>query len=294
MAEKKQRITEQEAQDYTEGLGSVLKGSWQLIKNATDLGVPEALGMETEEWVREKLGGYTRLPREERRQAALELKEDGYTTRETAEVLGVDHSTIVKDIGEKSPTSNGAVNETNDLAQDVGEKSPPHVSKNSGLNEWYTPPEFIEAARTVMGSIDVDPASSEIANQVVRAGIFFTAENDGLTQPWHGNVWMNPPYAQPLIEEFATALVTRWKDSEISQACVLVNNATDTQWFQRLAKRAAFICFPTRRIKFLDPEGAATGAPLQGQAILYFGSNGEAFSSSFKPFGMITKIVRPT
>ena len=40
-----------------------------------------------------------------------------------------------------------------------------HLSQNSGENEWYTPPEIIAAARTIMGRIDTDPASSEKANQ---------------------------------------------------------------------------------------------------------------------------------
>jgi len=38
-----------------------------------------------------------------------------------------------------------------------------HVSYNSRENEWYTPPEFIASAREVLGSIDIDPASSDKA-----------------------------------------------------------------------------------------------------------------------------------
>jgi len=59
--------------------------------------------------------------------------------------------------------------------------SMPHVSYNSGNNEWYTPGEYIKAAYRVMGVINLDPASSKLANATVKAGKYFTAEDNGLS-----------------------------------------------------------------------------------------------------------------
>jgi ParB family chromosome partitioning protein len=160
-----------------------------------------------------------------------------------------------------------------------------HVAQNSGENEWYTPPNFIESARAVMGEIDTDPASSEIANATVKAAKFFTKEDNGLEQKWSGNVWMNPPYAQPLMGQFAEAIAAKFELGEIKQAITLVNNATETQWFQRMASVASAVCFPKSRVKFLDPLGNP-GAPLQGQAILYFGENSRAFCDEFNQYGI--------
>lgn len=162
-----------------------------------------------------------------------------------------------------------------------------HVSNNSGENEWYTPPQYIEAAREVMGAIDLDPASSEVADRTVKAGTFYTKDDNGLGKEWYGRVWMNPPYAQPLIQYFAEKIVDEYDEGNIDEAVVLVNNATETKWFQALARAATAICFPMGRIKYLDATGTPANTPLQGQAFLYFGPNQGRFIAVFEKFGVV-------
>lgn len=158
----------------------------------------------------------------------------------------------------------------------------PHIAYNSGNNEWYTPAEYIEAARAVMGSIDLDPASSEIANRVVKASAYYTAETNGLDKEWSGNIWLNPPYASDLIGRFMDKLTA--ERETYNQAIVLVNNATETEWFFKLVSVASAVVFPKGRVKFYKPDGE-TGAPLQGQAVVYIGDAPGNFLNKFRRFG---------
>lgn len=184
-----------------------------------------------------------------------------------------------------------AIAENSDTAKEVMREAvkKAHVAHNSGDNEWYTPALHIELARTVMGGIDCDPATSEVANRTVQAETIFTVENDGREQTWRGRVWMNPPYAQPLMGDFAEAVSAKFESGEIEQACILVNNATETKWFQRMLEVASAVCFPKSRIKFLDPDGKPSGAPLQGQAIVYMGNSVDAFYNAFSTEGKVLR-----
>jgi phage N-6-adenine-methyltransferase len=162
----------------------------------------------------------------------------------------------------------------------------PHLSQNSGNNEWYTPSYIIDAARNTMGSIDLDPASSSIANQTVMAEKYYTKEDDGLRQTWFGNIWLNPPYCRSLISQFSLAVINKRQDYE--QAIVLVNNATETRWFQDLLRNCNAFCIFNGRIKFIAIDGKTGGTSLQGQIILYFGSNIQKFEENFAPFGILS------
>lgn len=214
------------------------------------------------------------------------------TKKKLASQAEVSHDTIwkVEKIKESNPSEN-TINQlrTGELSinQAYKETKKAHVSRATGENEWYTPKNLIEKARKTMGSIDVDPASSEAANQIIQAKAFYDLQSDGLIQKWNGNVWMNPPYSQPLINQFSKTICEKYLDNEIEQACILVNNATETEWLQRILNIASAVCFIKGRLRFIDKQGLASGAPLQGQVILYFGKNIESFHENFQEIGVI-------
>lgn len=160
----------------------------------------------------------------------------------------------------------------------------------TGWTEWYTPAEYIEAARSVMGGIDLDPASNELANDIVKADSYFSVDNDGLTQDWNGNVWLNPPYAQPYIADFIHKLVEQHTNGNVRQAILLTHNNTDTRWFLEAAENCSAICFTTGRVKFYAPNGTIA-APASGQAFFYFGPAKAAFKDVFNEVGIVMELV---
>jgi ParB family chromosome partitioning protein len=161
-----------------------------------------------------------------------------------------------------------------------------HVGANSGNNEWYTPPEYIEAAREVLGNIDLDPASCDEAQKTVQANTYYTEQDDGLVQEWSGRVWMNPPYSSDSIGGFIDKLVDSYMTGDVTEAIVLVNNATETEWFSRLMDAAICLCLKRGCIRFLTSDGEAN-TPLQGQIFAYLGDNPSLFNQVFSQFGTV-------
>jgi ParB family chromosome partitioning protein len=177
-----------------------------------------------------------------------------------------------------------------EAAKDIREVG--HVNRTSftGENEWFTPADWLARARAALGEIDLDPASNPLAQETVKAAAFFTKEDDALTKEWGGRVWMNPPYAQPLIGQFADKLLAEIDAGRVTQALTLTHNYTDTAWFHALASRADAICFTRGRIRFVSPAGDLA-APTQGQALMWFGPDRERFMEAFNGAGIV--LVKP-
>lgn len=193
-----------------------------------------------------------------------------------------EHEDIVREAIAEAREHDDIVSRAAVLKKIADAEHKPHVAYNTGCNEWYTPADIIEAARRMMGGIDLDPASSDIANRVVKADKYYTAETNGIDKAWWGNVWLNPPYSAELIECFTQKAVK--ETPNIRQMIILVNNATETKWFRALVGISSAICFPSSRVKFYLPDGK-TGSPLQGQALLYVGANPSEFLAEFSAFG---------
>jgi hypothetical protein len=87
-------MNQQDAEEFTQSLGQIGGGWWRQVALARRLGVPKALGLETEQWVKDRLGGYVKMAGEERLKAIDELKKDGHSNVAIAEVIGVDEKTV--------------------------------------------------------------------------------------------------------------------------------------------------------------------------------------------------------
>jgi phage N-6-adenine-methyltransferase len=160
-----------------------------------------------------------------------------------------------------------------------------HQSKS---NEWYTPQEYTDLVKAVLGEIDLDPASNKHANDVIQAAQYFDQEIDGLNQDWRGKVFLNPPYGRVGGRSGAGVwiekLINEFQAGNVTEGVVLVNSSTGDKWFQPLFDYP--ICFVNHRIKFYQPSGDKI-QPTKSNVLVYFGTNVKKFKKVFRKIGRI-------
>lgn len=123
------------------------------------------------------------------------------------------------------------------------------IHQDSGQAEWWTPQPILEAARVVMGGIDLDPASSAEANERVGAVKFYDEPADGLSlaRPWAGRVWLNPPFAD--TSRFIAKLMAEYDAGRVREACVITFASLDTAWARQLLRFARW--YPAGRVAYV-------------------------------------------
>lgn len=158
------------------------------------------------------------------------------------------------------------------------------INQDSKKVEYYTPSWIVEAARLVMGSIDLDPASSEKANQTVKANYYYNC--CGLDDCWFGNVWLNHPFSKQKNKLWINKLFQWYQLGYIKQSCCITYASTSEAWFQPLMKHPQ--CYFTKRVNFIDGETLQPRKGVtKGSVVTYLGCNVDRFAEIFSQYGNI-------
>lgn len=189
---------------------------------------------------------------------------------------------------------------------------PQHSSEE---DRWYTPTEIVQAARNVLGPIDLDPASDAFGNARVEAAVYHDENTNGLLRSWQSgspvSVFMNPPGGRvdlagrripaedrktkgnPLPLLFWAKLMALRNAGALKHAIVIaftLEQLSRTQGHGIPSMLDFPFCVPAKRLRYVAPDGKPGKSPPHASAIVYVpGTRKEIdnFAQSFEPFGAI-------
>jgi hypothetical protein len=124
-------------------------------------------------------------------------------------------------------------------------------------DEWLTPPEIL----TALGPFDLDPCSP-VLRPWSTAARHYTKHDNGLSLPWSGRVFCNPPYGKQ---------TGRWlaRCAEHQNATALIFARTETaDWVEYIWKKAHAVMFLWGRLHFYHADGTRAKANAGGPSAL--------------------------
>jgi len=196
------------------------------------------------------------------------------------------------------------------------------INQDSGNTEYFTDLKIVNAARRTMGSINLDPASSFLANERIKADTYYKLEmefsndgrlidiNGGIGNSWFGNVWLNHPFARSESpcrkrcskticqergyhtdtyidgnKEWIEKLLYEYNHVTVNQACCITFAATSETWFKPLLKYPQ--CYLSPRTNYFKPNGTKLRGVTKGSVVTYLGIHVDRFYEEFENLGAI-------
>lgn len=157
----------------------------------------------------------------------------------------------------------------------------PFVSQKT--DEWATPPGFVRPLAAAVDGFDLDVASGAEHSPVADRG--YDKDDDGLSQPWPGKIWCNPPYSN--ISPWLRKAISERQQSRAEFVVALVKGDTSTDWFHKYGTEADLFVFVNYRMKFGDSSNSAPFPSL----VLVYGELPDAAISSLRNHGTV---IEPT
>lgn len=154
-----------------------------------------------------------------------------------------------------------------------------HHPRVNHPNEWLTPRWILNS----LGEFDLDPASP-VDRPWSTARTHYTRADNGLTKPWFGRVWLNPPYGSE-IAPFMARLAGHGRGT------ALVFTRTDSVWFQDSVFNAATALFFFKgRPRFHLPNGARSSSTGGAPSVL--AAYGEEDARALRAAGFSGTFIR--
>jgi ParB family chromosome partitioning protein len=199
------------------------------------------------------------------------------------------------------------------------------INQDSNDTERYTDPAIMERVRKFFGEIELDPASSRIANKVVQAKRIITKKGDGLSKPWKAKtVWLNHPFQKgekkchpinckkkacndptsvkyrghcitediPSNLEWMEKLISEYEKGNFEESLNITFVNSSETWCQLLLKRGVQ-CFIDKRIEYYSPTGKKSGGVTKGSMITYIGKRENEFAELFSEIGEVKFSYKP-
>lgn len=162
---------------------------------------------------------------------------------------------------------------------------------SSKTDEHGTPDKILESVYAVLGVVDLDPCSNSRDAPNVKAEKYYTREDDGLNNEWHGKVFMNPPYGKQngtsVVDDWVSHFICEYDAGRLTEGIILVAARTETLWFKQF--KGQVWCAVKGRLKFKNPDNKHCAT--FPSAVVYYGPNVEKFIEHFKEHGTIWKAV---
>lgn len=189
------------------------------------------------------------------------------------------------------------------------------INQTSGTVEYRTAPFIVEAARTLMGGFDLDPATTRECNlEHIKANYYFDKDNSGLLRAWGTQmsptrVWLNHPFHAgwkacdenckrkackkrghiyediPSNADWINKLVDEYSGGRVYEACCITFASTSEKWFQPLLRYPQ--CFLAPRTNYYLPDGTIFKGVTKGSVVTYFGKRTAEFARIFAPHGAV-------
>jgi hypothetical protein len=102
-----------------------------------------------------------------------------------------------------------------------------------------TSPDLWRPLKNAFGGFDLDPASGCEPQPIAENR--YTKDNDGLSSPWFGTVWLNPPFSDK--EPWYRRLVNQYEHGDVTDAAAVATGDPSTVWFHDYFSTADLICF---------------------------------------------------